>query len=186
MIPSVKLISNRGKYDIKVTDRVTSTYFKEPPGVFIDGVFYTDYNQIARIPVKEMAEISILPERYYYQDFSFGGIIDLHTKKSDFSAVQLLPNMIRLVFPLASKSAMEFNAVDHSQTDRLKRIPDLRYLICWEPDFTIGSKGENTIRFYTGDVTGEFTVKVTGILPDGKIIHAETKIFVGKEFYSEL
>ena len=186
LIPSVKLISNRGKYDIKVTDRVTSTYFKETPGVFIDGVFYTDYNQIAHIPVRDMAQISILPEVYYYHDFSFGGIIDLHTKKSDFSAVQLLPKMTRLVFPLASKSAMEFNAVDHSQTDTLKRIPDLRYLICWEPDFTVGSEGENTVQFYTGDITGEFTVKVTGILPDGKIIHDETKIFVGKEFYSEL
>ena len=32
----------------------TDTYFKEKPGVFVDGVLYTDYNQIARIPVNEM------------------------------------------------------------------------------------------------------------------------------------
>ena len=34
------------------------------------------------------------------------------------------------------------------------------------------------IQFFTSDVTGEYTVKVTGISPDGNIIHSETKILV--------
>jgi hypothetical protein len=181
LVPSVKFTSNREKYDIRVLDHISSTYFKEEPGVFIDGVLYTDYNQIAGIPVKDMAEISILPEIYYYHDFSFGGIIDLHTKKSDFSAVQLLPNMIRLVYPLAAKPAMEYTAPDHALTGTLNRIPDFRYLICWEPHLRIGPSGENTIQFYTGDVSGDFIVKVIGISSQGKIIRSETKISVETE-----
>ena len=90
LVPYVKFLSNRGRYDIRVQDRVSSTNFKEKPGVFVDGVLYTEYNQIARIPVTDISSINILPELYFYHDFSFGGIIDLHTKKSDFSAVQLL------------------------------------------------------------------------------------------------
>jgi hypothetical protein len=160
---------------------VDLSYFEEKPGVFIDGVLYSDYNQIARIPVSEINSISILPELYFYHDFSFGGIIDLHTKKSDFSAVQLLPNMTRLVFPLTAKPEMEYDAAVHSLPDTLSRIPDFRYLICWEPDITIGSSGENTILFYTGDVSGEYTVKVTGISTEGIIIQAEAKIFVGQD-----
>ncbi len=181
LVPYVKYIYSRGQYDIKVLDKVDLSYFEEKPGVFIDGVLYSDYNQIARIPVSEINSISILPELYFYHDFSFGGIIDLHTKKSDFSAVQLLPNMTRLVFPLTAKPEMEYDAAVHSLPDTLSRIPDFRYLICWEPDITIGSSGENTILFYTGDVTGEYTVKVTGISTEGIIIQAEAKIFVGQD-----
>ena len=180
LVPSVKFVQNKGKYDIKVLDRVSASYYEEKPGVFVDGVLYSDYNQIARIPVQEIEHINILPEFYYYRDFSFGGIIDLHTKKSDFTTVQLLPNMIRLIFPLASKAEMRYDAPDHTHPDTLSRIPDFRYVICWEPDVTIEPEGEKTIQFYTGDVTGEFTIKVCGISPEGKIIHSETKIFVGK------
>ena len=180
LVPSVKYIYSRGQYAIRVSDKVNLSYFEEKPGVFIDGVLYSDYSQIARIPVSEINSISILTELYYYHDFSFGGIVDLHTKKSDFSAVQLLPNMIRLVFPLAARPEMKYNAMDHSLTDTPDRLPDFRYLICWEPDITIGSSGENTIQFFTGDVTGEYTVKVTGISSEGIIKQAETKIFVGK------
>jgi len=185
LVSSVRYSFTRGQYDIKVSDRVNSTYFEESPGVFIDGVLYTDYGQIARIPVYKINTISILPELYYYQDFIFGGIIDLHTRKSDFSTVQLLPNMSRLVIPLAARSAMEYNAVDHSLPDTPDRLPDFRYLICWEPDITIGPSGENEIQFYTGDITGEYTVKGNGISYEGIIIKAETKILVGQDDESD-
>ncbi len=154
LVPSVKLISNRGKYDIRILDRANNTYFKEKPGVFVDGVLYNDYGQIARIPVNEMEHIRVLPEVYYYRDFVFGGIIDLQTKKSDFTAVQPLPNMIRLVFPLSAEPEMAYDAPDHSHPDTLPRIPDFRYLISWEPDVKIEPEGENTVAFLYGRCHG--------------------------------
>jgi hypothetical protein len=87
LVPSVRFLSGRGKNKIWILDRISTTYLAEKPGVFVDGVLYTDYHQIARIPFQEMALIIVLPEIYYYLDFSFGGIIDLYTKKSDFTAV---------------------------------------------------------------------------------------------------
>ena len=47
-------------------------------------------------------------------------------------------------------------------------------------------QGGNKIQFYTGDVTGEFTVTVTGISPEGVIIKAETKIFVIQDSETKL
>ena len=76
---------------------------------------------------------------------------------------------------------MKVDVPDYSLTDTLDRIPDFRYLIYWEPNVIIGASGEKTIRFFTGDVTGDFTVKVCGISPEGKIIRSETKIRIGKE-----
>jgi len=181
LIPSVKFTQNRGEYDITVLAPITFADYKEKPGVFVDGVLYSDFKEIAHIPVNEVENIAILPEIYYYRDFSFGGIIDLHTKKSDFNSVQLLPNMVRLIYPLASMREMKYNTPDYTLPDPRSRIPDLRYLICWEPDMTIGASGDRTIQFFTGDVSGDFTVTVTGISPQGKIVQAETKIIVGME-----
>jgi hypothetical protein len=185
LVPSVKYTFSRGQYDIRVVDRVSSSYFEASPGVFIDGVLYSDYSQIARIPVSAINTISVLPELYYYHDFSFGGIIDIHTKKSDFSAVQLLPNMIRLVFPLAARPKMKYHAVDHSLPE-IRRIPDFRYLICWEPDIIIGPSGEYIVKFFTGDITGEYTIRITGISQEGMIVKAETRIFVGQDSDTDL
>ncbi|MCK5795231.1 MAG: hypothetical protein KAH12_11025, partial [Anaerolineales bacterium] len=144
LVPSVKFIHSRGKFDLRVLDPGTGFRFKENPGVFVDGVLYSDYNGIARIPVNKIKNIAILPEVYYYHDLSFGGIIDLHAKNSDFSTVSLSANMIRLIFPLAARREMRVNAPDYSLPDNLRRNPDFRYLICWEPDVTIGDSGEQT------------------------------------------
>ena len=35
--------------DVRVLDKVNKTYFNVPPGVFIDGVLFSDYNQMARM-----------------------------------------------------------------------------------------------------------------------------------------
>ena len=151
---------------------------KESPGVFVDGVLYSDYLEMARIPVQEIHDIAILPELYYYHDFTFGGIIDLHTRNADFSSVPLLPNMTRLIYPLASPQQTEFNRKAYPDTTISDRIPDFRYLICWEPDIHLVDTAASTIYFYTGDVVGEFTVKLCGISSDGMIKEAQCRIFV--------
>jgi hypothetical protein len=88
--------------------------------------------------------------------------------------------MIRLVFPLATKPVMNFAVVDHSLSGTPERKPDFRYLICWEPEIEIGLSGEKTIAFFTGDVTGNFAIKLTGITPEGQIICSQTNITFGE------
>lgn len=181
LMPSVRFIQNRGDYDIRVLDPLTKRNHKENPGVFVDGVIYSDYREMARIPVGEIEDIAILNEVYYYRDFCFGGIIDLHTKNADFNAVRLLPNMNRLIYPLASMHEMKFGQQDHSPSGITDRMPDFRYLICWEPDIMIGDSGVTTIHFFTGDVSGEFTIKLSGISPEGMIGEAQRRIMVGPD-----
>ena len=178
LVPSVRYMHNRGDRTIRIVDPITGNMHKESPGVFVDGVLYSDYLEMARIPVQEIHDIAILPELYYYHDFTFGGIIDLHTRNADFSSVPLLPNMTRLIYPLASPQQTEFNRKAYPDTTISDRIPDFRYLICWEPDIHLVDTAASTIYFYTGDVVGEFTVKLCGISSDGMIKEAQCRIFV--------
>jgi hypothetical protein len=180
LVPAVRFIQNREKYEIKIMDRANQVYYKEKPGVFLDGVLYTDFNEIARIPVKKIDNITVLSEVYYYRDFVFGGIVDLHTRKSDFTEVQLLGNMTRFLYPMASACEMRFAGPVHS-SDSLTRIPDLRYLLYWDPDVQLKPGEESEIQFYTGDVSGVFRIKIIGLSSQGRLIRAETIITVYEE-----
>jgi len=181
LIPSVQFIQNRGRSEIRVVDPVTFEILGEQPGVFLDGVLYPDYREITRIPVANFDRITILPEVYHYHDLTFGGIVDIHTTGSDFNGVRLLPNMARLIYPMTSKSELKYEPRDYSESGNSEKSPDLRHLICWDTNVMIDDSGKKEIQFYTGDVPGEYTIKVTGITSGGKIVRSETRINVGQE-----
>ena len=178
LIPSVRFIKRRGHFDLSVMNLVTYFSFEDAPGVFIDGVPYNDYNQIAAIPVDKVRQIAVIDKTYYYRDFTFGGIVDIHTKTGEFNTVKALPEMIRVIYPLGAKAETTHLTPDYANSQPSVNIPDLRYLICWQPDLTINVNGEATVEFYTGDIEGEYVITCAGISNDGKILHCESEITV--------
>lgn len=178
LVPSVKFTQRRGEADISVIDQQTLTHIEEKPGVFLDGVKYDNYAIIAGIPAEEIDRMSILPTVYYYKDFTFGGIIDIHTKKSDFNGVKLLPGMIRFRYPLANACEWKFISPDYDVAGSPGRIPDFRYLLHWDPNVRPDSSGEASVRFYTGDLKGIYIVSVMGRSKEGEFLEAETEINV--------
>lgn len=179
LVPSVKFTMHKGEYDITVIDPVTMMFLDDKPGVFLDGVLYDNYSAIAGIPAADIDRISVLPHTYYYKDFTFGGIIDIHTKNADFRAVKPTPRMIRFIYTLADVSEWEFSSPDYSQTGTYDRTPDFRYLLYWKPDVKVGKSGSTDIEFYTGDITGTYVIKVEGMTSDGEILRTENEIYVG-------
>jgi hypothetical protein len=180
LVPSVKFTKRRGEFNISVIDRQTQIPIEDKPGVFLDGVLYDNYALIAGIPSGEIERMTILPAIYYYRVFTFGGIVDIHTKKSDFSILKPLPGMTRFLFPMANACEWEFVSPDYAVEDPSDRKPDFRYLLYWEPQVQADSSGGASVSFYTGDVTGVFDVKVVGINGAGEIIQAENEIHVGE------
>ncbi len=178
LIPSVKFLKKRDGFDIQIINPATTFPFEEAPGVFVDGVLYNDFNEIAGIPVENLRQIAVIPFLYYYRDFSFGGIVDIHTKENNFNVVKLLPQMQRVLYPLGTASETIFKAPDYSNNKLQNRIPDLRYLLCWNPDVIVNANEDNYIEFYTSDIEGEYEIKLVGISNDGSIQQSENKIIV--------
>lgn len=179
LIPSVRFSHRKGELTISVRDSVNMSYFEEKPGVFLDGIYYDNYAEITNMAVKEIDRIAVLPNTYYYKDFTFGGIIDIHTIKSDFHSVKPLPNMTRIIYPLADACQWKFISPDYSVSGSNDRTPDFRYLLYWEPNVKAENTGGTKVQFYTGDVKGKFIVKVTGMTEKGEIVQAENEIVVG-------
>ncbi len=178
LIPSVQFVQNRMKSEIRVMDPVSYEKIEESPGVFLDGVLYPDYHEISQIPVGKLDRITVLAEVYYYRELTFGGIVDIHTRASDFTEVRLLPNMARYILPLSSGNSFRYNSRDYSPGGVPDRIPDLRSLLYWDTELILDATMEKEIHFYTGDVPGEYTIELCGITSQGKLIRAETRMFV--------
>lgn len=179
LTPSVKLVKRKRNFMFTVIDQQTMLYITEKPGIFIDGIIYDDCNEIANIPVQEIDQIAIIPNIYYYKDFTFGGIIDIHTKKADFSSVKIMPSMTRFIYHIADISKWKFFSPDYKKANFSDRIPDFRYLLYWEPCIKFDRSGESSIQFYTGDVKGCFIIRVVGITESGKILQTEVEINAG-------
>ncbi|MDD4193276.1 MAG: carboxypeptidase-like regulatory domain-containing protein [Mangrovibacterium sp.] len=175
LIPSVRYVKHRGDFAIFVINPATLKPYEEAPGVFIDGVLYPDYNKIAAIPVEQVSRIAIIAKVYYYHDFTFGGIVDIHTRNGDFKSVPVLPGMVRIMYPLGKTPEIRYNTVKEASRSRM---PDLRYLICWDPDIRLNDQGEAVVDFYTSDVEGEYVVQVVGLSSDGKIMQDSRTISV--------
>jgi hypothetical protein len=178
LVPTVKFTQRKKEIDISFIDPLNMSFLEDKPGVFVDGIFYNDYATIANIPVKEIDRIAILPKTYCYKDFTFGGIIDIHTKKSDFNSVKPLPNMTRIIFPMANASEWKFTPPDYSISGSKDKVPDFRYLLHWESNVKIENSGEAKIQFYTGDLKGRFIVKIIGRSEDGEILQADNEIII--------
>ncbi len=178
LVPSVRLTGRKREYDIKIIDPRSMNFLSEKPGIFLDGVLFDDIGAIANYPPSDIYSITVLPESYYYKDLSFGGIIDIHTKKSDFNGVKAPGNMTRFIYPKAATSEYRYLSPEYSVTSAADRTPDLRYLLAWEPYIKADSAGVAAIELYSGDVKGTFDVEVTGLTENGEIFSAGCEFLV--------
>jgi len=178
LVPSVKFSRKKGETDIAVFDPNTMDFLDEKPGVFVDGVLYDNYAEIAKLAVRDIDRIAIIAETYYYGIFTFGGIIDIHTKKSDFNCVSPSPDMIRFIYPMADRDEWKFSSPVYSIAGNSDRIPDFRYLLYWQPDLRTSNSQDVSVKFYTGDLKGIYIIKVIGMSENGEMLEAENEIYV--------
>ena len=180
LVPNVKFVRRNGEIEVSIYDPVSYSNLKDKPALFFDGVLYNNFSAIAKIPVNEIDRFVVIPKEYYYKGFSFGGIIDIHSKKGDFNGVPILPTMERVIFPLANPAEWKFSSPDYSLKVAPDKTPDFRYLLNWEPNVVIDKTGNVKVKFYTSDVKGSFVVKVMGMTEKGEFIQAEQEIMVGE------
>ncbi len=117
--------------------------------------------------MSNVSKISTIQGGYYLGSSVFNGVINITTKKFDFTSNLLSDFSVNanLQPTLFYKKYFEPNYLDKS---KLERIPDYRYQLLWEPNFDI----ENPISFYTSDIKGVFEIILDGYTDDGIPVHS--------------
>jgi len=167
LIPGVFMRKKKTEYEITISDPVENKVYDKPPVLFIDGVVIKDPDVIANLDPEKVERIDAIKARYFVGDYMFLGLVNVITRKGDFSDVMLPDFAVRLPYRV-TESVGIFTSPDYTSPERKQnRIPDFRNTLFWDPSVKTGKDGIAGIVFWTSDFRSDFDICVQGFSPEG-------------------
>ena len=160
------ITKRRGKHTFHIRD-YKSNKSELLPLILIDGLLVQNHEELYNYPSAQVKIINIITDRFLYRNETYGGVINVETVDKNYQLtsrgdyIKYLP----LVQPLEKK---EYHQPNYNRdVDKLKRIPDYRLQLYWNPSINFTNK-EEQIEFYTSDITGDFEIYIEGFTNQGK------------------
>lgn len=142
----------------------------------IDGVPILDMDYILNFDPLKIEKIGVVKDVYFMGNTNFQGIINFTTYNGDFNEQELPPYILEKAYHAIQKPR-KFYSPDYALNQKaLKRIPDLRNTLYWNP--SIEFTGQTEIEFYTSDNTGQYEIVINGVTQSGKPIYTQNTISV--------
>ena len=143
--------------DIKGFEIIHSTQYA--------AAYFTRYQPYAPFALVEAAMSVFPPINISASDFSF---VEITTRSGHGPATDNTPGMY-LYKPLPLSWPKQFYKPKYTVKNAIKRSPDLRSTIDWEPNITTGINGEANLWFYTADKPATYTLIIEGADMTGNI-----------------
>ena len=179
LIPLMRVRKREDVYVANLLLQYTDTYTHESPVFFLDGIYTDDINSIVQMDSDKLKKIELHNYRWRHGDLAFPGIVALFSKNREYRNLELSKPSLSVINKPATPKSL-FTPPDHGKGNSGRTLPDFRQTLYWEPELIIDSKTNcTTTGFYSGDLKGEFVVRVTGHTSSGEIIHEETVISIG-------
>ena len=140
-------------------------YFSEPALVLVDGLLIQNVNELFTYKTENIYKIGIVPGIYFYGPKAFNGIISFTTKNNDYVTAANGSYILKTEIQRPLNKIEAFKQ-DYTNTNKYDRIPDYRYQLLWQPEISLENP-ENTISFFTSDVSGTFEINLEGFTNNG-------------------
>ncbi len=168
LLPGVMMKKRRTGYEFEIIDPIDNYVYEVAPVLFIDGVVVNDAEVIANLDPELVEQIDVVRERYLVGDYVFYGLINIITRRGDYSNVSLSDHALRLSYS-AAEPVFQFTAPDYaSQQSKLSRTPDFRNTLYWDADYKTESDNRISFDLWTSDQPGDYEINIQGIASDGK------------------
>lgn len=165
-----------GKYKLRVRNDHKDLEIYGPPLVLVDGLLIQDPSELFDYSMNNVDKVSLINEPYVYGPNLYGGMISFETKNSDFATTYAKKHLKTMEIQRPNPKKVYYNP-DYKAGNNLKRIPDYRYQLLWEPNITLDQK-EETISFYTSDLKGDFEVVLEGFTENGQPVYVSKTVSV--------
>lgn len=174
IVDYVSFVGKDGEQRLRIRDLKPLNTDREPL-VLLNGVPVIEHSKIANLNSKNIYKINVLKKNFVYSNEVYKGVIDIlgydnsvldYIKDDNFKKLNLLKpeNEKTYFFP------------DYSKND-LKRIPDLRSQLYWNPEFVL-DKSIEKFSFFTSDNVGEYEFIIEGFSYDGEPVFRKDYLFV--------
>ena len=168
LIPSVYTIKKNDRINFKIINKNLSQSYESDPLVLVDGVPVYDLEKVLSINSRDIEKIDVLISKYYISGNVLEGILHFVSKKGNLGMIDLEKYVFRQEYDFLQNNN-EFYSPDYSSGDvKNDHLPDFRNTLYWNPDLHTDKTGKATVGFYSSDESGEYTITVEGMTPDGK------------------
>ncbi len=167
-VPEISVNIQQKDYRIKIWNAVDRTFYEAGSLILIDGVPVFDHQKLMEYDPKLIQSLEVVPERYYYGGMAFNGLAYFKTYKGNIPQFVFDQGVSILEYEGLQLEREFFSPLYESRAEELKRIPDFRSLLFWEPGLKSDSSGKSSLSFYTSDIEGKYKVVLQGAGKDGR------------------
>jgi hypothetical protein len=180
LIPFLRIRRQDDNFTSTLMLDFAESYTPEAPVYFLDGIYTDNVNRIIHLDSDDLKKLEIHNFKWRHGELIFPGIVALFSKNQEYRNIHLSDPSLSYEHPRTADQSV-YRPPDHKKGEISRSSPDFRQLLFWDPHVFINAGGaSNIIEFFTGDLAGEFLIRVAGHSDDGLII-AESAILVAKD-----
>ncbi len=155
-----------------------NVYLSQKAMTLIDGVPVLDAADILDFDPLKIEKIGVVNKIYHLGGTNYYGIINFTTYNGDFDGQELPDHIVEKLYK-ALQSPRTFYSPKYDINDRsLKRIPDFRNTLYWNPNVQINNSGKAAIEFYTSDNIGSYQIEINALSKNGRPLQHKIKFNV--------
>jgi hypothetical protein len=179
IVPPWRIRESNGSFRSQLHCADTGSPLPGNPLYFVDGIVVHDLGRLISLQSGSIERLLVHNTQWTYNGLGFHGAINIVTRNNDY--LELIPRdgykTARFDYHLKERSFNPPAYPNGSFVDRER--PDLRQTLYWNPDIRIRRGGSMEFRFYTGDLPGEYRVRIEGVTSDGEGVSLLRKFTVG-------
>jgi hypothetical protein len=121
---------------------------------------------------KKINSVEVLNEIYILGNITYGGILNVITRKGDLAGIDLPENSFFFDFTsYLPQDELVFPRYEDHEFD--SENPDYRNCLYWAPEIKAAPGQDLELDFFTSDNNGEYMVLIRGIGEDGSILQGK-------------
>jgi hypothetical protein len=158
----------------KLTHVLINTY---APLILVDQIPVFDLDKVLLMSPKKIHRVEVLNEIYILGNTTFGGILNIVTRKGDLAGIDLPENSFFFDFTsFLPQDEPVFPRHEDPEFD--SENPDYRNCLYWSPDIKAAPDQDIGLDFFTSDNSGDYIVLIRGVAEDGSILQGQCNFIV--------
>ena len=176
ILPQVRLLKEKGKYEVQLFNPLMKRFSAIPPAVFLDGVYVDDVSKIIGLGSDQIKKIDIIDNERAFGDLVFSGAISIISKSTEIASTKPASCSLRLKNDSINIGS-GLVTIDPEYIQN-KNVPVFKQLLYWNANLELNATDETHFEFYTSDNAANFTIRVEGISENGTAISASSNFQV--------
>ncbi|WP_176225654.1 TonB-dependent receptor [Arenibacter troitsensis] len=170
-VPGVQVLGTFPNQNVRI--RGMNSFSSSGDPLFLKDGVPVSANFVQSTALNDVLFVDILKggEAAFYGSRGTNGVVAIYTDsgQSFESGLKEQPGVANFVIPGFYK-AREFYHPNYGGKKTYHKISDHRTTLYWNPEVIITEKTKTNLNFYTGDLPGNYTLRLEGVTSDGKLV----------------